>query len=125
MSKIVQAVNAMISRSDLITDVYKGEYETECFFKYDGKHNWSIGEGSNSFFISYYPGESVDLKELASIPNDHWDNAAPRNISYNTQTIGTKEATESFSELLNIVNEKIHGMDSILDDIINSDDMPF
>lgn len=124
MSKIVKAVNAMVSNPDKITNSIKGYNETECFFKYDGKHHWSILRTSNDdYILNYYPGHP-DLNSLASIPDEHWDEHAPISVVYRTKDLATKEAKDSFRELFSIVNEKLHGMDDVLDEIIGSD-IPF
>ena len=124
MSKIVKAVNVMVSNSNLITDVVKGQHETECFFKYDKKHHWSILRNpEKQFYLSYFPGEP-NLKDLAKIRDDEWVMYAPHNVNYSTKELATREAIETFGELFSIVNSKVHGMDDVLDEIIGTD-IPF
>ncbi len=121
MSKIVKAINVMVSNPDLITNSIKGRHETECFFKYDNKHNWSILKNSEGhFYLSYYPS-NPNLSELASIPDEHWEESNITSIGYNSKDLATKEAKDSMRDLFTIVNEKIYGIDDILDDIISSD----
>jgi len=120
MSKIVKAVNAMVSNPDKITSSVKGSHETECFFKYDGKHHWSIFKTTDNYVLNYFPSQP-DLNSLAGIPDEHWDEHAPSSVTYNTKDLATKEAVDSFRELFSIVNEKLHGMDNVLDEIIGSD----
>lgn len=120
MSKIVTAVNAMISNTDLISNVIQGDMESEVFFKYDKKHLWSIFVGdNNTYILNYYPG-TQDLEALAAIPEENWSHEGIRSIQYNTKDLGTREALESFKELSSIVNSKVYGMDDILDDIIGN-----
>ncbi|MFB0777982.1 hypothetical protein [Aeromonas salmonicida] len=123
MSKIVKAINVMVSNPERITGVIKGGYETECFFIYDGKHPWSILKRDDGhYYMAYYP-EGQDIYELSKISSDDWNYASILCVSYTSQELGTKEAIESMAELYNIVNQKLYGMDDVLDDIINSDEL--
>lgn len=120
MSRIVTAINVMVSNPDLITSVIKGAHETECFFKYDLKHKWSIlVNSSGDFHMSYYPGDQ-DIEYLASIPDDDWGDIVSNYVPYSSKKLGTEEAKQSMSELLTIVKEKAYGIDDVLNDIINS-----
>jgi len=121
MSKIVKAINVMVSNPDRITSSIKGYHETECFFKYDEKYHWSILKSSdNEYILNYYPGQP-ELDSLASIPDHAWDEHAPSSVTYSTKDLATKEAIDSFRELFSIANEKLHGMNDVLDDIIGDD----
>lgn len=120
MSKIVQAVNAMISNKQLIKDVLLGDREV--FFRYRNKYKWSIRQTEDGEYILWhYPGGG-DLEELAAYIDDDWEGVPM--VSYKTSEIGTKEAEASFAELYQIVKERAYGMDEILDDIISDLD-PF
>lgn len=124
MSKIVQAVNAMISNPKLIADVM--EADNEYFFLYKGKYKWSIKSlDDGNIGLWFYPGnESLqDLMHVALSPN--WQSVPM--VSYLTQDIGTKEATASFKDLYNLVKEKLYSVDTALDDIISDleNDLPF
>ncbi|OBT27983.1 hypothetical protein A9263_20535 [Vibrio cyclitrophicus] len=120
MSKIVTAINAMISNSQLITNVVQGDMENECFFMYDKKHVWSIIENRQShFFLHYYPGQQ-NSESLAAIPGEHWQDADIHSVVYTSEVLGTKEAIDSLKELNSVVKEKLFGMDRVLDDIINT-----
>ncbi len=122
MSKIVQAVNAMVSNPGKISDVITGEYHNhEIYFRYDDRHKWSMngsGDSSSVYYLHYYPGNE-ELEYIASLEDYNWNDI--RHVSYNTKELGTKEAFQSFEELYLILQEKIYGMDDVLDDIINSD----
>lgn len=121
MSKIVTAINVMISNPDLITGVIKGAYETECFFLYDKKHPWSVLKiEDDEIYLSYYP-KNKDIASLAKIPGERWGNLNISTISYNSKELGTKEAKASMMELFSIVNGKVWGIDDVLDEIIESD----
>ncbi|RUO36231.1 hypothetical protein CWE13_09515 [Aliidiomarina shirensis] len=114
----------MVSNPDLINNVLKGQHHTEYFFKYENKHNWSIFRNHEGvYYLQYYPGE-VDLSDLAGIPDQQWEEAAPESVAYNTKDLATKEAVESFRDLYAIVKEKVYGMDEVLDDIIGGN-IPF
>lgn len=121
MSKIVTAINSMISNSELITDVIKGTYDSEYFFKYSKKHNWSIFKAKDdNYILNYYPG-NPNLNDLAGLPDEAWEDHGPQLVNYSTKTLGTKEAIDSFRELHSIVSEKAYGMDDVLNDIIGND----
>jgi hypothetical protein len=121
MSKIVQAVNSMISNQKLITNVIQGD--KELFFLYKGKYKWSVNGRApdKDCLIFYYPGDEP-LEVLASFENDDWEGTPM--IVYRASELGTKEAKASFLELSNIIKEKLYGVNDVLDDII-SDDIPF
>lgn len=124
MSKIIKAINVMVSNPNLITDVVKGANETECFFKYDRKHLWSILRRTDGeFYLAYYPGNQ-DINELASVPDEYWAEANIHSVSYTSKDLGTKEAKDSMRDLFGVVNEKVYGMDQVLDAIISTDE-PF
>jgi hypothetical protein len=120
MSKIITAINVMVSNPSLITDVVMGIDSKEVFFKYDNKYVWSILSSSKGdIFLSFYP-QIINTNDLAAIPSDYFHLENLKCISYNTSELGTREARESLSELYMIVNEKVHGMDDVLNDIIES-----
>lgn len=121
MSKIVTAINVMVSNPDRIKNVIKGYNDKECFFVYDGKHPWSIlKRADGEYYLAYYPNNQ-DISHLAGIPDEHWNEANIHCVTYISKDLGAKEAKESMAELYSIVNEKVYGMDDVLDDIINSD----
>ena len=124
MSKIVQAVNAMLSNPKLITDVMANDHEY--FFLYKSKYKWSIkGVDDSSISLWFYPG-SESLQEIMSMSTGmHWESISM--VHYSDKDIGTKEARSSFIELYNLVKEKLYGVDDVLDDIISdlNDDLPF
>lgn len=122
MSKIVKAINVMVSNPRLINSVIHGYHETEIFFIYDEKHPWSIlkRKDDGHYYMAYYPGNQ-DISKIAKIPDEHWDEANVHCVTYTSKELGTKEARESMAELYNLVNEKAYGMDDVLDDIISSD----
>lgn len=114
MSKIVQAVNAMISNPDKITKVLKGN--DEYFFLYRDKYKWSIrGDNENGHVLFYYPG-SETLEELAATGGSEW--GAVDMVVYKDADIGTKEAKATFAELLSLIRERVFGVNLVLDDII-------
>lgn len=119
MSRIVQAVNSMISHPNLITNVMRnGE---EIFFLYKDKYKWSMrrADGSN-YFLYYYPGE-ISIDELASLDDYEW-NGFTEMVVYSTTELGTREAEESFSELHTILRERMYGINEVFDDIISNND---
>lgn len=112
--KIVQVINAMISNQEKITDVYRND--SEYFFLYDKKFKWSMSKGdtSENYFIHFYPNVTMNTDALAKVNN--WEGIDF--VSYSTDDIKTKEATESFRELYQIVADKLFGIDDIFNEII-------
>src|SRR5678816_3706953 len=113
MSKVVQAVNAMISHPDKITNVLRG-VTGETFFRYDKKHKWSMAKREDGYHLWYYPGDER-LEQLASYEGPEWDETPL--VYYKAADIGTKEATESFADLYRVIHERMFGMDGVLNDI--------
>jgi hypothetical protein len=120
MSKIVQAVNAMISNKPLITSVISSN--DEIFFTYRDKYIWSVRRepDSNEFLLWHYPGTD-DIEQIAGNEGDDWERVPM--VVYKTAEIGTKEARASFAELYSMVKERLYGMDDVLDDIISDADL--
>lgn len=115
MSKIVQAVNAMISNPDLISNVIPNE--KEFFFLYKDKYKWSITRRDDStHIIWYYPG-TEHLESLAAYDGQDWEGTPM--VTYKDAEIGTKEAKASFSELYTLIKERAYGVNDVLDDIIS------
>ena len=110
MTKIVRAVNSMISHAEKISDV--SIFNNEYFFKFDNKYVWGIFEKEEDYILSYYPetGEVDDLGgEWQDIPM----------VIYNTKDLKTQESLESFGELYLIIKEKLYDVGKALDDIID------
>lgn len=115
MSKIVRAVNAMLSQPEKISGAIarEGRY----FFLYDRKYKWSIQAlpGGDNCLLIYYPGEDT-LEELAIRPG--WEEE--KVVAYRSEDLGTKEAFETFRELHTTVKERLLNVNEALDDIISS-----
>lgn len=116
MSKIVQAVNAMISNPDNISAVVKGE--SELFFRYKGKYTWSMRRNENGLhYLYFYPdGDDVDDLARREVAGDAWGDV--NMVVYNDGEIGTREAKASFSELFTLLKECVFGVNKVLDEII-------
>ena len=112
--KIVEVVNTMITHSDKIENVIKSE--NEYFFIYNKKYKWSISEYQGDYFLHIYPDENISLEDLAQISD--WERYA-NFVTFKVSEIKTREATESFSELYQIITSKLLGVDDILNDILN------
>lgn len=119
MSRIVQAINAMIENKEKITSVVKRD--NELFFLYKGKYVWGI-ISNDGHFLYYYPG-ATDPLHLANLRDSEWEDV--QLVSYSSKSIGTREAAASFAELYGIVAEKAFGIDVVLDDIIDDAFDPF
>lgn len=117
MSKIVQAVNAMISNPGLIDNVSVGFSSDEFFFMYKGKYKWSMKKLNDIPVLYFYPGED-NIENLLGVEN--WDNV--EFTYYNPLHIGTKEAKSSFLDLYTLLSERASGIDDVLNDIISDVD---
>lgn len=115
--KIIQVINTMILNSSKITNVVKNE--EEFFFLYDKKYKWSISrmKEEDKYFLHFYPTDEMTIEQLSEF--HYWEDFS-NFITYKTEEIKTKEAIESFSELYKVVAEKVYGLDTIFDEIINS-----
>lgn len=121
MSKIVEAINVMVSNKDNIDMVLQGDHQSEIFFRYGKRHKWSIIKNdSGEYYLHYYPGNH-NLEDMASWGPEDWHEFNGM-VSYKSKDLGTKEARESLGELYTLVKEKVYGMDQVLDDIISSDE---
>lgn len=126
MSKIVQAVNAMISNPEKITSIIKGREtsENEYFFLYKNKYKWSVAQVDIDEYNIFYYVDNMSLAEIEQISRNNWKTL--NFVTYKTSEIRTKEAFESFSELYRVVSEKAFGLDEMFNDIISDmDDLPF
>lgn len=120
MSKIVQAVNTMISNPKKITKVFKeGD---EYFFLYKNKYSWSMKRGNrDEHILWFYPGIE-NIQDFAQYVGNDWERVDM--VTYRDTEIGTKEAQASFAELFTLLNECVFGVNEVLDDIIG-DDIPY
>lgn len=119
MSKIIQAINAMISNPSLISSVQGSDLLI--FFLYKEKYKWSIFKSGNGVHtLQFFPGD-ISIQELVSADEYQWDFI--EKVSYNDNEIGTKEAKASFAELYTTVSERRYGLNDVLEDIIS--DTPF
>lgn len=120
MSKLIQAVNAMIANANQIKPVLRGASNGEYFFMYGGKHKWSISKNSKGeFFLTYYAG-TQSLADLAALREEEWIDFNEM-VVYNSRDLGTREAIDSFRDLYSLVQERLFGVDAVLDDIIGDD----
>ena len=116
MSKVVQAINAMIANHQLIENVTKGD--DEIFFAYKGKYIWSAIKRSDGVHVWYYPG-NISIKDLVEQESMGLGFDGIPMVHYHDAEIGTKEAKASFSELYTLLSEKVYGIDEVLNDIIS------
>lgn len=114
MYKIVAAVNSMISNSHLIEQVKR--HGNVCYFIYDRRFKWSIAKNTEDYFLCYYPTEH-SLEDIITYSDyDGFDEY----VVYSTKDIKTKESIESFSDLYQTIQNKLYGIDSVLDQIIST-----
>lgn len=113
-ARIVQAINSMIVHPEKITSVILND--EEYIFCYKDKYIWSIRKDSSpsNYLLFYYPNRT-STREFEEFID--WDEV--NFVTYSSQEIGTPEARSSMAELLTIVQEKLHGLDEVLDDIIS------
>ena len=116
MNKIIQVINVMISNAQKVTNVIVNK-EDEFFFIYNKNHKWSITEDENDGSVSLflYPDEQIKLEELA-FETDY--GVYKKFVAFSSDDFKSKELTESFVELMNLVKNKIYGVDDILDEIL-------
>lgn len=115
MSKIVLAVNSMISNAEKISDINRDLTESEYLFKYDNKYVWGISENKEKYSLYFYP-ETKEVNELKSVID--WDEVPL--VIYTTEDLKTREALESFRDLYLIIKQKQYDVDRVLDDIIDN-----
>jgi len=115
MTKIVLAVNAMVSNSGRITEVRKDPVTyDDYYFTYDAKYCWEVKRTpAGHYRIWYFPGQ-LDTEELQDLAK--WKTATK--VRYSTEDLRTREARETFAELFRCVVEKFYGVEKHLDDII-------
>lgn len=115
-------MNAMLINANKIDPVF--EQQEEFFFQYDKKHKWSICEVNSDVVLSLYAKNDGSLEDVM---RSRLFGSVPNTVSYSANDQATKEAWESFQELLNFVKEKALGVTEVLDDIIADldDDIPF
>jgi len=117
MSKIITAINTMITHENMISNAQIGTNIKEIFFLYNEKYKWSISinNENNQYFLYYYSGDET-IEALASHEGT-WEGT--KYIHYSSKDLKTREAYESMVELYRIVKEKAYGVDQALNDIIN------
>lgn len=124
MSKIIQAVNSMISNADSISQVTYGCQGKEIFFSYKNQYKWSIKLIDDGSYSLWFYKTNKSIENLSNIFDEEWEEIPM--MHYSTKELATKEAFASFEELYRVVKEKMLGMDTVLDDIIKDmDDLPF
>ena len=115
MSKIVLAVNSMISNAEKISDINRDLMDSEYLFKYDNKYVWGISENNDNYSLYFYP-ETKEVNELKGVVD--W--AKFPMVVYTTEDLKTREAFESFRNLYLILEEKLYDVDLVLNDIIDN-----
>ena len=116
MSKIVQAVNSIISNPDDIGPMIQGS-RREIYFIYKKKYKWSVRrDHDGEIYLQYYPGEQ-SIEQLAGFESYEWDDVDT--VSYSSKEIGTREAISSFTELYTLLVERWFKVNEVLDDIID------
>lgn len=122
MSKVVQAINAMIANPEKIESVVASG--SEYYFTYKNKYKWSIKKDNDEIIIYYYP-DNKPLEQIIADSNSNWSNVTY--INYNLSDIRSREADASFAELYTLVSEKAYGIDEVFKDIISDldEDLPF
>ncbi|MGO9411725.1 MAG: hypothetical protein ACLQCB_13375 [Spirochaetia bacterium] len=116
--KIVEAVNMMITRADLIKNIVKEpDLSSSFLFDFD-KYRWAITKrDSDDFILVLFPNCELPTAELAELDMETYNNL--EKVAYATSELKTKEAIASFADLYRKVQEKMYGIDQILDKIIN------
>ncbi len=116
MSKIIQAVNVMITNQDRISTVKREK--DEYYFLYKEIYLWSIeyNEEENSYSLFFYPGQNdsqIVIQQLEELGF-----SGVNYVSYGTKSLSTTEAFNSFRDLYTKVREKLFNVNKYLDEII-------
>lgn len=120
MSKIVQAVNAMIENKDLLSSVIPSG--KEIYFLYKQRHKWSMVQYEDGYHRLFFYPSNRSLEEIAAMEPEDWEHFSEMVVYYDKE--GAREAKESFADLYAVLKEKVYGMDKVLDEIIE-DSTPF
>ena len=76
-------------------------------------------DDEQNYNLYYYP---IDVSLENIVRSQSYESEIEMMI-YSTKDLGTEEAYKSISELYQIVKENLYGMNEILDDIIDDDDL--
>jgi len=121
-AKIVTAINVMISNPDKII-VEPLTVNKELYFSYADKYVFNISTidsavSGRAYALYLYP--ELTLTEAVKLHTEGTEEEIDRvhSIPMYSFRIKTEEATQSFAELLQIVQRKAINIDQILDDII-------
>jgi hypothetical protein len=119
MNRIVQVINAMISNVDKIDNVSKSGYE-RYYFLYNNKHKWAISydENNDDYFLTLYPVKDLTISQIIDFEDSQCINEPLDSVIYKSSDQKSREATESYAELYNIVKSKVFGVDDIFNDIL-------
>lgn len=122
MSKVVAAVNTMITNEKKISPVLVGTDSLEIYFSYNKKYNWSLAHNDDEdcFYLHYYPASHLELSDLSQMNGFEFNDII--SVTYSSKDLGSREAYQTFKELHNLLQEKVYGIDKVLDDILASDD---
>lgn len=128
MSKIVQAVNSMIEKENKITSVKRvvdTDHDTTYFFTYNNKYLWAVRKDTDeNYWLAYFPAGPAQAGEAMDECRRNWRQGEIDMVSYFSPELRTQEATESFAALHRIVEERLYGMNEVIDDILG-DEFPF
>ena len=118
MSKIVQAVNAMIENPDKIREVMA--FDPEYFFVYDFKYQWSITFTGEEYLLFYYPNKVTFQMGLLSPQNPRTEayqnlltGESLKHVTYRTSELKSREVYETFQDLYILLQEKSLGVDRL------------
>jgi hypothetical protein len=115
--KIVQVANTMISNKDKISNVIR--VDNEFYFLYDKKYKWSeIKTNSDDYIVHFYPMDNIGVEDISE--QRDWGNYQDF-VTYSTIDLKTREARETFTELYQVLADKLYGIDDIFDNIIRED----
>ena len=118
MNKIIQAVNSMIVNKEKISNAGWVPDSEWILFLYNNKYKWAMKKQNEDYLLLFLKTDE-NIEKIREVTD--WEYIA--SICYSSQKLGTKEAIASFSELYKILEEKVLGIDEVLDEII--DDNPF
>lgn len=113
--KILHVLNVMIANSSKISDVVR--LENEIFFCYDQKYKWAIEkvEDEERYYVHFYLADEYSFQEFISVVES---GRSVEYREYSTDELTSDEALQAFSEIYQIVLDKLFGLDEVFTAII-------
>jgi hypothetical protein len=123
MDEIIQVINTMIENHTKIGNV-KSDGST-FYFLYDGKHIFSITPKTappfEGFWVYVYPNAENKWSIEGIIKNNHSDyQELIPTVVFDSDDYKNQEATETFKDLMQVIQSKLYGVDKVFADILKT-----